>query len=724
MKIYNYTFKIICSLLLLFISNKQSKAQLVVTSSQTATALAQKLSGNGITVLNASLTCAAAANGIFSASASNLGIDSGIVLTTGLATSVAGAEPGLTSYNNNTNGDAALQALSGAGSTRDACILQFDLVPKGDTVKFDYVFGSEEYINSVCGPYNDAFAFFISGPGIAGTDNMAQVPGTVIPVAVNSINNGIPGTYGAIANCTSMGSGSPFTSFYNDNTNGTTVAYRGLTTVLTAAHAVSACDTYHLKLTIADALNGLYDSGVFIKAGSLQSSTFNVEVAGAVNTGGSPAIYKGCTPGSFTFSRSVAKPTPQILTYQIGGTAVNGTDYTAIPTSVTIPANATSTTLTIDGLVTPANGPKTLKLYLNAPYSCNGVMDVIDSAELQIMDAPHADLLSQDTTICDGVSLPILVDGDNNLTYKWSPATGLSNPNIKNPLANPSVNTTYTLKAYIPGSGCDTISGSVSLDVLFAPFSVSVGSDIFACEHTPIVIDPVIVTDHSTFTYEWTGPQGFSSTNKELDLTDPLVGQAGEYVFKVDGGICGAVSDSVFINVVLFPSPPSVISPVKMCMNSKAQPLNVNGVSLKWYTQAEGGYALSAEPDINTSVEGTTDYYVSQSYGQCESDRVKFTVIVERCCDDNIFIPSAFTPNNDGLNDQFQFTLHGEESKILEVEIFNRWGQMVYHSNSGQPWNGAYNGTIVESGNYFYLISFTCKDGTIIKKKGEVLVVR
>ena len=118
-----------------------------------------------------------------------------------------------------------------------------------------------------------------------------------------------------------------------------------------------------------------------------------------------------------------------------------------------------------------------------------------------------------------------------------------------------------------------------------------------------------------------------------------------------------------------------------------------------------------------------TDYYVTQSYGQCESDRVKLTVVVERCCDDNIFIPSAFTPNGDGLNDNFQFTLQGD-SKILSVDIFNRWGQMVYHSNSNTAWNGAFNGTTVDMGNYFYNISFTCKDGTIINKKGEVLVVR
>jgi gliding motility-associated-like protein len=725
MKVFKHIFKVAAIGIALFIFGQGNGfAQLTVTSSQTASSLAQTLAGAGITILNASLTCATQANGLFHATASNLGLDSGIVLTTGLASSVAGPEPGLTSYNNNTAGDAQLQPLSGASTTRDACELQFDLVPKGDTVKFDYVFGSEEYINSVCGPYNDAFAFFISGPGITGVQNMAQVPGTNIPVTINSINNGVPGSYGVIGNCTAMGPGSPFTSYYNDNQGGATVAYRGLTTVLTAAHAVNACDTYHLKLAIVDALNGLYDSGVFIKAGSLQSSTFGMSVAGAVNIAGEPAIYKGCTNGSFTFTRSVSKPTPQILTYQIAGTAVNGTDYAAIPGTVTIPANTTDITITIAGLVTPPTGAKTLKLYLDAPYSCNGMTEIVDSAEMQILDAPHAVLLSQDTTVCQGKLLQMQVNGDDNLTYRWTPTDGLNNPGIKSPVADPNNNTTYVMKAFIPGSGCDTLTGSVSINVLVTPLSTNLGSDINICEHTPVTINPAISPDDPSFTYSWSGPQGYTSTSAAFDLPDPLIPQGGTYVFVVDGGICGSVTDSVDINVVQFPLPPQVTSPLKICLNTnKVPPINVIGTTLKWYDDPMGGQPLPGGPAINTSRESTTDYYVTQSYGTCESDRAKLTVIVERCCDDNIFIPSAFTPNQDGMNDVFQVSL-AAESKIINIEIFNRWGQMVFHDIANRPWNGTFNGAMVDMGNYFYNITFSCKDGTVIQKKGEVLVVR
>lgn len=698
-------------------------AQLSVTVGQTATTLAQHLAGPGVTVLNASLTCASLANGTFTATGSNLGISDGIVLTTGKAASVAAPEPGLTSFNNNTAGDPDLQALSGASTTKDACTLQFDLVPKGDTVKFDYVFGSEEYINSICGPYNDAFAFFISGPGITGTQNMARVPATNIPVTVNSINTGIPGLYGSLPNCTAMGPGSPFTTFYNNNINGATVAYRGLTTVLTAAQTVIPCDTYRLKLSVADALNGLYDSGVFIKAGSLQSTTFDVSLSSPLTVGGFPAIYKGCDPATITFSRSVPKPSPQVLSFQVAGTAVSGTDYTPIPASVTIPANATQTTLTLTGLVTPPAGQKIFKLYLSSPYSCSGTSEILDSIELHILDAPAAAILTPDTIVCQGGQVRIRVSGDNSLQYSWTPAAGLSNPLAKEPVAIPTVTTTYHLSATLPGSGCAPITGTLTLTVQPVPGTVALGTDITLCEHTPVLVQPDINPDDAGFTYTWSGPQGFAQTVRDLDLPDPVSAQSGYYHFTVSSGVCGSISDSILLNIVTFPMPPQAGGPYKYCLNEKVKNFPLNGKDLVWYKDATGNDPEEQRPEIVTSSEGVFDYYVAQRLGSCESPRVKFSVIVERCCDDYIFIPSAFTPNHDGRNDLFEISARNG-SKVTRTAIYNRWGQAVYERNSDQPWDGTSKGSPVDLGNYYYLIEVTCKDGTLIQKKGEVLVVK
>src|SRR5690606_1780277 len=76
-------------------------------------------------------------------------------------------------------------------------ILEFDFVPNGDSLMFRYVFASKEYPGYTCSSFNDAFGFFISGPGINGpfsnnAINIALIPGTDVPVAINTLNSGTP----------------------------------------------------------------------------------------------------------------------------------------------------------------------------------------------------------------------------------------------------------------------------------------------------------------------------------------------------------------------------------------------------------------------------------------------------------------------------------------------------------------------------------------------------
>jgi gliding motility-associated-like protein len=255
------------------------------------------------------------------------------------------------------------------------------------------------------------------------------------------------------------------------------------------------------------------------------------------------------------------------------------------------------------------------------------------------------------------------------------------------------------------------------------PLSLDIGNDIDICEHTPVSIIPLITPDDISFTYLWNMPQGNTATEKELQINDPAIAQSGTYYFTVKGGICGTIADSVSINIVEFPALPQVESPLRICLNEDIKSLPVKGKNLKWYTEASGGQASDGLPMINTTSEGIQDFYVSQAYGMCESERIKFTVVVERCCDDFIFIPSAFTPNQDGMNDYFEMKVNNG-SRIERVEVYNRWGQMVYQRDNGSAWNGMYQGQVVDLGNYFYKVTYTCKDGTTIHKKGEVLVVK
>jgi hypothetical protein len=255
------------------------KAQIVLTPSTNGTAMAQKVAGTGITISNVVFSGADGSAGFFKnvSTSPDLGIDSGIVLSTGQIQTdfwnfIDGIDEPAFYEPSNSNfypGDADLDALSG-GSTSDACMLEFDVVPSGDTIVFKYVFGSVEYSDYNCSDYNDILGFFISG----GTEypsltNIALVPGTNIPVAINSINNGIPGTGENIDVCTGMGAGSPFTSLYIDNSSSLDISCWGFTTVLKAKANVTPGVTYHLKLAIADNTDDALDTNVFLEAKSL-----------------------------------------------------------------------------------------------------------------------------------------------------------------------------------------------------------------------------------------------------------------------------------------------------------------------------------------------------------------------------------------------------------------------------------------------------------------------
>src|SRR5690606_28567153 len=226
-------------LFLIFILNIQPVwAQVNVTSVNIADTLVQKLVGTGITYLNPVLTCHTDGSATFETVSSNLGLDGGIILSSGLAETdplanqvgANGAQQLFAATTMSGPGDAELSVLAGQ-QTHDACILQFDFVPDGDSLLFEYVFGSEEYDSYSCDVFNDAFGFFLSGPGILGSQNIALIPNTNIPVTINSTTDPAVTQPFSTALCTAMVPGSPFTQYYNDNSNGTSITYYGMTKV-------------------------------------------------------------------------------------------------------------------------------------------------------------------------------------------------------------------------------------------------------------------------------------------------------------------------------------------------------------------------------------------------------------------------------------------------------------------------------------------------------------
>src|SRR5690606_37147809 len=210
---------------------------------------------------------------------------------------------------------------------------------------------------------------------------------TNIPIMVNSTTNG-PSPGQSLSNCSSIGPGSPFSQYYNDNRNGPTISFGGYTDVFTAKAAVQACDTYHLKLAIADVGDDILDSGVFLKAGSLSSIGINSTVEGTYGANqNNDHCVRGCKSAYVTLNREAPINQDTHIDIVFGGDAINGLDYETIAPIATIPAGTTEAVIEVKPLLASApTGPKEVIMYFMSPYLCsnNNQPIAIDSAVVMI----------------------------------------------------------------------------------------------------------------------------------------------------------------------------------------------------------------------------------------------------------------------------------------------------------------------------------------------------
>jgi hypothetical protein len=208
--------------------------------------VAQLLTGPGATISNVRITGGANAIGSFTEGQA-LGLVSGVILSTGNIAGAAGPNNAPDAGENvGQPGHPALDQIVEPFPTFDAVTLEFDVVTVSPTFAIRYVFASEEYREYVGSRFNDVFAFFING------GNIAIAPGTNDPVTVNTINH--------IQNA----------GAYRDNENGAfETQFDGFTTVLTAVAIVEPNVSHHIRIAIADASDGIYDSAVLIAQGGI-----------------------------------------------------------------------------------------------------------------------------------------------------------------------------------------------------------------------------------------------------------------------------------------------------------------------------------------------------------------------------------------------------------------------------------------------------------------------
>jgi len=525
-----------------------ASSQLVTNNSNSATTLVKDvLTGEGVEISNVSYTGSPKAIGEFFGASSNIGLNNGIVMSTGTVlneVNSSGFQRGPVGPNNNPNaktdfklpGDVDIENLVGKG-THDAAVLEFDFIPDGDTVKFKYVFASEEYPTQISSGANDFFAFFISGAGITGKQNIALLPGTNTSVSIETVNAGKNYSY-YISNGNGL-SGSQFS-------DGSVVNYNAFTTVLTAVSKVQPCQTYHLKIVITDVLDGIFDSGVFLEANSLNSApVFEIDQqANFSPNGNGTVLYENCSHnGELKITRENKLFQSLSIDYTIGGTAINGVDYELLGTNVTFAAGETLKTIEIKPLTDALiEGSESVILKFENPDKCDASKDSL-SFVYQIFDRPELSFTTGTFDVnCSGDEVQVSANvsgGVPGYTYKWLPSGVEKSKEIT---LSPNVTSTFSYEA---SDLCgQMIVGDVKVNVPVYPPLVAVPmvDTIVKCRGAEVVFVAEATGGAGEYSYNW--DSGHSSKRAMNTILNDVT-----YNVEISDKCKEKVTDDVFVKL-------------------------------------------------------------------------------------------------------------------------------------------------------------------------------
>lgn len=643
--------------------------------------------------------------GHFNGTGSNIGMNEGVLLSTGGLGKATTQNDGLEGGGLANVFDPDLQYIltniaHTVQSQNNTIVLEFDFVAGGDFVEFEYIFASSEYDSYTCSKFNDVFGFFLSGPGINGpytnnAKNIALVPNptnpntfTNTPVMINTVNSGSATGNNSSANCEIIDPNwETYSSFFIGNSNGATVNFNGFTTPLKAYSEVICGETYHIKLAITDVGDQNYNSGVFLKKGSFEvGSPLSIGITGQTD-------FIKCD------DNIVVDPD---ITGGWGNVAIEWTyegNFFSNDEVVTLVNNGSYTVTATDNCGTISH-----------------TINVDDYTEM-VLSLPDTIVLCETTTIT-----PNLTGGAPLFEYNWS-GPGFSD-NAPTVTFTPGYEGLITLNIE---DNCDfTISDQV---YLFTPEELvaSAPSNAYLCEGG-IELTGEFSGGYGEVIYYWV-LNGVTTYSNTISLTTLDAGTA--YFHVIDE--CG----KHLINETIVSSPGPFV-PIAVDIERYSfdicdrdvfeLPMVVSGgaggVSYEWYIDGE---LVSTLPNymLNGSLLESGDHVLSfvlfDVCGNTYEDAFKINKL-------DCYLPNVFTPNTDLINDGFTFPIGNYQSNV-ELRIFDRWGLEVYYNKQYERcneevldhcWTGQYKDTGRElvDGVYFYLITF--KDGNV--EKGSVTI--
>tara|TARA_B100000767_G_scaffold130433_1_gene123823 strand:+ start:49 stop:2286 length:2238 start_codon:yes stop_codon:yes gene_type:complete len=685
--------------------------------------------------------------GFFNGVSSNLAIDSGIVLSSGNILELIGPNSsGSTSSAFSGVGDPTLDLVVGPiDYTNDAAVLEFDFVPTSDVISFKYVFGSEEYLEFVTS-FNDAFGFFLSGPNPSGGNyvdqNLAIVPGTTnTPVSIFNVNNISNSAY-YVDNGT--GATAP------QNSDPTVIQFDGFTTPLTATAAVNCGDTYNIKIVVADVNDFSYDSGVFLEAGSfyspplsiiddlgIDSTVMNIPCNSVVTltaSGGVGATYQWFDSTSLVISTGSSITVGEgmyVVSANISGcavlsdtlTVVEG-DFPTVDLGVDTIIACNSSYLLIpnvsggtapyyyswsngSNLSTQNLGEGNYNLIVTDLFGCRDTSNISINYDLP----PVVDLGLDYTIECNTITTltPSVIGGTQPYTYIWSDGSTNSS------LAISEGSYSLTVSDFYACSGSDDIEITQEI-----PGTVILTGGGIICEDKSAEV---------YFNFDGLIPWNLEFTN---GLNSQLIEgiTSSNYSFTTsNNGIYDVVVAYDFNDCIanIVGSAQVVVNPLPIVTLSPSESFIYEGETIElevgdyemyqWYNT--DGFDLGNFSTLSVSDSGT--FYVEvKDFNGC--DGVSNFAIVNTQPQTNLFIPNTFTPNGDDHNELY--SIKGDNIKKFTIQIFNRWGELVFISETiDKSWDGTFENKKVQEGTYYYNVKVLGKDNINVDLTGDLNII-
>lgn len=600
--------------------------------------------------------------GYFDGTGTTFPFQNGIILSTGKINNAPGPNIYLSDDGGGIgwNGDSDLNDALGLSNTFNATILEFDFIPLGNRISFDYIFSSEQYLtnpsSNQCN-YTDGFAFLLKRNGETNYQNLAVVPGTNIPVKVNTVRGS--GTICPPAN-------QAYFDAFNDTNHPTN--FNGQTKILKAESDVIPGETYHIKLVIADEGNYRFDSAIFLGGGS-----FNF----GIDLGDDRLIATG-------------NPLCPSETLTVDATQAGATGYQWFRNTNPIPG-ATNPTYTITSA-----GDYTVNIFYGTTCSPPSNTLKIEYAESLVINQDlftecDADTNQDGKTVFDldviknqlFTNLPT----DYNISFFEIPTSTTALPtNYTNTI--PNNQTIYARIMNIQGCYSDYPVNLVvnTFDTILADETIGL------CENSILNLDA-----GSGFTsYEWnTDPPQFTQ-----QIT---VNSGGSYEVTVTNSFNCSKTKTFTVEA-------SGIATIEDIIINDFQ--ENNSATIQISASSLGNYEFSLD-DINYQDSNIFTNLLEGEYTVHVNDKKKCGVAKR-----TFYIldyPKYFTPNGDNYNDTWYIkNLRKRNLQNSTISIFDRYGKLIkqYNANT-EAWDGTFNGSNLPSNDYWFTLELT--NGKTIK---------